>query len=115
MNVVVLDHHLDAEAGVYRLVFGTPVVTEITNPDFDPEILGPDAPPPTIPNTVYEGIADVTWDADDPRWFGDHGRRPAEEIAAEQRAELRAAFEDREERAAPSSSPDPMPGIGEAL
>jgi hypothetical protein len=116
VNVVILDHHLDAPAGVYRLIFGTPIVTDIPDPDFvfNEEENGPQTPP-MIQVTTYSGVADVVWEANDERWFGEHGRRPADEIAAEQRDELRAALEAREQQTDPPPPPEPMPGIGEAL
>jgi len=91
---VVLAHDHDKTEKVYRLIVQpvayVPTVVPIPNPDYD------DSKPQSAENYPvlrYEeqviaqerAPMDIVWDAEDPRWEG----KSADEIATEQRQELR--------------------------
>ena len=101
MSHVVIDHHHNADAGVYRLTIGEPIIDHVITEDNDGEaeeiLLG------------YVDVRDFLFaDADD-RWKG----KTAQEIAAQQRAIVTEALHPPEPE--PVAEPRPMPGMGEAL
>ena len=133
----VLDHHLDADANVYRVhvgipetavrpktdADGNPVLTQVTladgegNPqkDVDGREVVIWGPPETEEFTHYPQTTDFVFAADDERWQG----KTEEEVAAEQRAEVKKALDkadkDRREADERRAKLQQLPGSGEAL
>lgn len=123
MTLKILDYHLDDE--VYRLTFAEEFsrVEEVVE-----AVPGDELAVRTVEKEIisYGAPQDVVWDARDARWFeGDAQlddnervvsgtRRPAEDVAAEQRAELREKLAEKEKRKKPPSV-KAMPGAGEEL
>jgi hypothetical protein len=131
MTHVVLEHHHDPEAGLYRLVVGTPVEDEVPVLDEDGEQLLDEVDAPdgdgtiSVPRTERQVIDyvdqfDIVFSADDTRWLDSNGKsKPAAEIAKVQRRLVKEALA---ARAAASSAdavePPPvksLPGAGETL
>jgi hypothetical protein len=111
---VVIDHHLDQAAGVYRLVAGIPIVEARPLTDADGvTLLDDNSQPLTEQVTVgYDDIVDVVFDASDDRWY----KRPADDIAAEQRAIVQAAIDERTvPPSPPTATTSALPGVGDAL
>lgn len=114
---VVIDHHLDQAAGVYRLVAGIPVVEAQPLTDADGVTLFDDAGHPLTEQVTvgYDDIVDVVFDAHDDRWY----KRPPDDIAAEQRAIVQATIDERAAAAAAATAPaapaTALPGVGDAL
>jgi hypothetical protein len=112
---VVIDHHLDQAAGVYRLVTGIPIIE--TQPLLDENratLLDDNDQPMTEQVTVgYDDVIDVVFDSHDDRWY----KRSADDIAAEQRAIVQATIDERTTTAAaaPAASTAALPGVGDAL
>lgn len=101
---VVIDHHHDPDAGVYRLCAGIPI-TE-TRP-----VLTDDGELTTETVTVgYDDLIDVVFADDDKRWAA---LSPAD-LAAQQRAIVDEAVTARDQAAAPAPVVD-LPGVGDAL
>lgn len=139
-EVVVMEHALDEEAGVYRIVYGERVTEEVPvatlvqrmetvpapteeDPDATTEIEQWDTITSTEEVVTYENVQDVVFAADDERWFTKSGdRRAHKSVADDQRELLRQALS--------AAEPDPpaeqemkrgkrrvqtMPGQGEVL
>lgn len=132
----VIDHHHDADAGLYRLVIGTP--EEITRPALD-ENGEPVLEPRPLLNELGEPVLDVdgkevvlaqskletvthyparedfVFADDDERW---QGKEP-EEVAKEQRADVRKQLRERERQNARDAELRAqrlqLPGSGQAL
>lgn len=123
MSHIVIAHHLDSQQGVYRVVCGIPVVTATAQFDEDGVLVVDDDDQPVTTEEIvdYADVRDVVFDAGDDRWFDENGgRRPVEDIAAEQRAEVAAAIgalQVPEPEVMPEQVNDfeAMPGVGEAL
>lgn len=132
-ELTVIDHHHDADAGVFRLVTGYAVerVVPLTD-ETGAELRGPDVPlldenghqmkseghplmgpgePMTETVTAYIPFEDFVFADDDPRWHG----KSAGAITAEQRKLVREALREREERTPAATEPVPLPGVGEPL
>ena len=121
MAIVVLEHVLDETASVYRITFGTEVTYEVPAPP-DPEAESADDDEQGVEiRTRYENVETVVFAADDERWLTDDGeRRPLDEVAADQRAIVREAFDERAREAeqrvlAEEAATHELPGVGEAL
>lgn len=136
-DYVVVDHHHDPDAGVYRLVVGR--VVEEQRPVLDHEGNTVHKPQPMLdengdPLRDFEGrevvllgppemelvretvpVEDFVFAADDKRW---KGAKP-EAIAEQQRAEVRKALQEREEAVSAAEAARAellqLPGSGEAL
>lgn len=119
MSYHVLEHHLAHGVGAYRIVIGhgePQDPTPVTDEDGDP-VLVPGTEEPMMeeaPDLILH-VEDFLFAADDKRWDG----KTDEEIAAEQRADVLAALQNREEQAevsaARAASVRDLPGVGETL
>lgn len=136
-EVVVLDHHHDAENSVYRLTLGRPIEVDrmVTDGEGNPvheavplrdgeggvakdvdgkEVYLPGAPKFETVTEIVEGENFVFADDDD-RWKD----KTAEEIAAEQRADVKAQLAERADDAKRAEDARAqrlqLPGAGEAL
>ena len=115
----IINHVLDEEAGVYRLQFA-PIHTE-TLTEYRVSTEANDNDPlqvsveeiPVEHETVGEEQT-IVWAATDERWFdADGNRRPADEVAEEQRKEaLRQMKKNARKRGFSDRNEVPMPGIG---
>jgi hypothetical protein len=95
-DYVVIDHHFDELAEVYRLTVGIPVTTLVVD---------------------YDDVHDYVFAAADERWkTSTGGQRKPEHVAAEQRDEVATALRGRPQRG-PRDTPAPvaLPGIGESI
>lgn len=117
MSYAVIDHHLDEQAGVYRLVIGVevwedrPVLGENGEP-----LVSEDEQPITHPELVgHEHVRDYVFAADDERWEGG----TAEGVAQAQRELVAAALADEarvaQEAATAAAEPAVLPGVGARL
>lgn len=99
--VVVLEHCLDEAQGTYRLVIGRRIYVPATD----------------TMEEIHLGItddSDYVFDADDRRWFNEDGtRRPDEDVAAEQKDDVREARRQVEEAAQQAGEARALPGVGE--
>lgn len=133
--IVVIDHHLDVGAGVYRLVLGREIIgvheevvetlVAVTGPDGGPAFMvdadGEQHPaPPRLESHIqreeyvagHEALEDYVWAADDARWQ----EMTTEQVVAAQRAEVKAAMDVRvAEVEADAAVRTALPGVGEAL
>lgn len=133
----VLDHHLDEDANVYRLHVGVPetgtrpktdgdgnvILTQVTladgdgNPqlDVDGREVKVWGPPEMEEFTHHPTVFDFVFAADDERWKG----KSADEVAAEQRDEVKAALakadKDRADADERRAQRVQLPGSGETL
>jgi hypothetical protein len=109
-DYVVIDHHFDELAEVYRLTVGIPVTTLVADPD--------DLAAPPVETVVdYDDVHDYVFAAADERWkTSTGGQRKPEHVAAEQRDEVATALRGRPQRG-PRDTPAPvaLPGIGESI
>jgi hypothetical protein len=108
-DFVVIDHHLDETANVYRITVGIPTVER------RPTAADPDELEDVVVD--YSDVHDYVFAAADERWLTASGdRRKAEHVAAEQRDEVASALRGRARRG-PKDTPAPvaLPGAGEAL
>jgi hypothetical protein len=119
---VVVDHHHDTAAGVYRLAVGVPIVEAVAVLGAGGEpVLGGDGAPLMEDRVVdYADAHEVVWDDGDARWWTGGRRRAAGDIAAEQRAEVAAAIgdllaESDAHVAVLARARKPMPGAGGPL
>lgn len=136
-DLVVIDHHHDAENGVYRLTVGVPVQHEVPmtdekgEPVFEAIALRDgegnvakdvDGKEVYLPGAqrfettiLYEPGATIVFADDDDRWKG----KSPEDIAAEQRADVKAQMDERAAESAKAeaarASLVQLPGSGEAL
>jgi len=123
MDHVVIDHHLDENAGVYLVAIGRPVVTEVPKVNDDgTEVRGEDDAPVMETRVAgYLDVEDFVFDASDLRWFTEAGdRRPDEDVAADQRDAIVSALLAREvavqgQLAEVTREVSSMPGIGDML
>jgi hypothetical protein len=105
MAYVVIDHHHDPDAGVYRLVIGREVTSEVPLEDPDP-----DGPATETVVVGHEDVRDYVFADSDDRWQG----LSDDEIASQQRA----AVEQAVTAAADDPAPPPvtaLPGVGAPL
>lgn len=138
MNIVIIDHHLDPDAGVYRLTVGTqtehlvgvfseerepvmlpqqPVLDDEGEPaedaDGNPILQAPEQM--TEMRIEYTPLEDFVFAADDERWEG----KDSDQIALEQRQLVKKALDDREAQALEEerkrASRELMPGVGGTL
>jgi hypothetical protein len=109
---VVIDHHHDSEAGVYRLCAGVPVTD--TRPMLDAHgaaLLDDDNQPLTETVTVgYTDVVDVVFADSDDRW----ANLSADALAAQQRAIVDDAITTRDSAPGPPEVAD-LPGVGDPL
>ena len=118
---VVIDHHLDEQAGVYVVVIGVPVVSQMQKAREDGTVvLDAETQPITESKVVgYLDVEDFVFDAGDPRWFVDGERRADEDVAADQRGVILDALAERaavrEKMAAQACEVTTMPGVGGLL
>lgn len=111
---VVIEHRLDEAAGVYRLVTGIPIIESQPLLDENGAALFDDTGQPMTEQVTagYDDVLDVVFDAHDDRWY----KRPADEIAAEQRAIVQATIDERPAQASQAAAaPAALPGVGDAL
>jgi hypothetical protein len=99
-KTVVIGHHFDADANVYRLVFGTTFVEIIDEEEVE----------------FISQVEEIVWDADDERWEGKDDLA----IAAEQRVIVKELLTKRANDAAvaaehASQARKDLGGIGEEL
>lgn len=111
---IVIDHHLDAAAGVYRLITGIPIIE--TKPLTDANgatLLDDDDQSITEQVTVgYDDVVDVVFDAGDKRWRS----LDPDDIAAEQRAIVQTTIDERPTQTSQAAAaPTALPGVGDAL
>jgi hypothetical protein len=110
---VVIDHHRDFDAGVYRLVTGIPIIE--ARPLLDERglaLLDDDDQQLTEQVIVgYDEILDVVFDAGDEQW----SRLDAAAVAAKQREIVNDALIERATRADAAPETATLPGIGDAL
>lgn len=112
--MIVIQHHLEPDSGLYRLVVGEQVFEE-GNQAYDEQ--GQKVGEPEKVLKGYANVRDFVFDAADPRWMTAEGsRRPEDEIAAEQRQIVKDALG---QQGAPTPEvpvePQLLPGVGEAL
>jgi hypothetical protein len=109
---VVIDHHHDTEAGVYRLCAGVPITD--TRPMLDAAgnaLLDDDNQPLTETVTVrYVDVVDVVFADADERW----ANLGATALAAEQRAIVDQAITTRDSAPGPAEVAE-LPGVGDPL
>jgi len=131
MSLVVMDHHHDPDAGVYRVVIGWEEMAEQTMLDEDGQPLYaeyeehetpdgetvrvPVGDPMTEQVSVVTPLGDVVFaDADD-RWNG----KTDEEIVESQLRSIKRAFKKREQEAQEAAEAAErrrvMPGVGQRL
>lgn len=104
MATVVIDHHYDDAAGVYRLTVGHEVWQEFTTVDDEGE------PATERIMAGHAGVEDFVWHAEDERWRG----LSRDEVARAQRVEVYEALEARL-RPGPAREVSTLPGVGEEL
>jgi hypothetical protein len=106
MAYVVIDHHHDPDAGVYRLVIGREVTDDV--PVEDPPEEGPFTETKVI---GHDDVRDFVFADTDERWQG----RSDEDIAADQRALVLEAVTSPVDEVIADAAVTGMPGVGEAL
>jgi hypothetical protein len=118
----VLDHHLDPDEGVYRIVIGAPLRAEVQSTTDEGKPVHDEKTGEPVMETcivAYDAVEDVVFDAEDERWFKDGARRPHEEVAADQMRLVKDALLKREEKAkaqaARRAKREPLPGAGDTL
>lgn len=116
MSYVVIDHHHDEQAGVYRLVVGLPVTDDVPVYEDGEVVLEERVDGAVVPRTepVVVGHADVrdfVFATDDERWRD----LSADEIAAAQRAIVADAITPSEPKPEPAPVTTTLPGVGESL
>lgn len=117
MGYVVIDHHHDEPAGVYRLTIGREVTEDRAKLDEDgtPILTDQGAPATERVLIAHEDVREYVFAADDPRWQG----LPDEEIAATQRSEIQATLDaearDAEQATSSATETRPLPGVGASL
>lgn len=109
---VVIDHHHDAEAGVYRLCIGVPVTDTRPLLDADGAVLLDDSQQPLTESVTvgYTDLIDVVFADDDDRW----ANLSAADLAAGQRAIVDDAIAARESTTRVAAVRD-LPGVGNPL
>lgn len=116
MKLTVMDHNYDEDAGVYRLVVGTPVEHVVPLQDEEGNgLAGEDGEPMTETVTEMVALEDFVFAADDRRWKN----KSPETVATAQRKLVREALAAREQEAADQAAAatdlTEMPGVGDAL
>jgi hypothetical protein len=125
MSYVVIDHHHDEAAGVYRLVIGQPIYDDVPIFEDGQQVLEERSDGAVVPRTEqvvvgHEDVRDYVFADDDERWHDAGGDRlDDEEVAAAQRELIQAAL-DEQARAAEAEADATervrvLPGAGEAL
>lgn len=140
MGRVVVEHHWDEAAGLYRLVHAEEVpATILEEQDVEVQVgqrnVAPEEEVPVfeaivevrrlpvpVETSVYVDPVEVVFDGSDPRWFEADGetRRPFDEaVAKEQRDEVKAVLRDRRRAELAADTEPParveLPGVGSAL
>lgn len=110
---VVIDHHHDREAGLYRLTIGVPVIEDRPVLDKDGQPKTHKDGTPVLEEVIagHDQVRDFVFADDDERWKKKSDKR----VAQLQRKAVAAAVKKEQEAQPPARAVHDLPGIGGGL